>query len=125
MVVALFESIFYHDYAVYERIVSSTFEMAEFAVMKIALPLSGVMILWLGLMNIGERAGVVKALSKVIRPFFSKLFPEIPKDHPANGLLVMNFAANMLGLDNAATPIGLKAMESLQSPLTHRSCFWR
>ncbi|MBO7506072.1 MAG: hypothetical protein J6T67_01655 [Paludibacteraceae bacterium] len=114
MVVALFESIFYHDYAVYERIVSSTFEMAEFAVMKIALPLSGVMILWLGLMNIGERAGVVKALSKVIRPFFSKLFPEIPKDHPANGLLVMNFAANMLGLDNAATPIGLKAMESLQ-----------
>ena len=114
MLVALFQSIFYHDFAVYERIVSSTFEMAEFAVMKIALPLSGVMILWLGLMNIGEKAGVVKALSKVIRPFFSKLFPEIPKDHPDHGLLVMNFAANMLGLDNAATPIGLKAMESLQ-----------
>ena len=114
MVVALFQSIFYHDFAVFERIVSSTFEMAEFAVMKIALPLSGVMILWLGLMNIGEKAGVVRFMSRLIRPFFSKLFPEIPKDHPANGLLVMNFAANMLGLDNAATPIGLKAMESLQ-----------
>jgi len=115
MVVALFEAIFYHDLAVFERIVSSTFEMAEFAVMKIALPLSGVMILWLGLMNIGEKAGVVKVLSRLIRPFFSRLFPEIPKDHPANGLLVMNFAANMLGLDNAATPIGLKAMESLHT----------
>lgn len=114
MLVALFQSIFYHDFAVFERIVSSTFEMAEFAVMKIALPLSGVMILWLGLMNIGEKAGVVRFLSKLIRPFFSRLFPEIPKDHPAHGLLVMNFAANMLGLDNAATPIGLKAMESLQ-----------
>lgn len=113
--VAIFEAIFFHDLAVFERIVSSTFEMAEFAVMKIALPLSGVMILWLGLMNIGEKAGVVRVLSKLIRPFFSKLFPEIPKDHPANGLLVMNFAANMLGLDNAATPIGLKAMESLQN----------
>lgn len=114
MVVAIVEAIFFHDSAVFERVVSSTFEMAEFAVMKIALPLSGVMILWLGLMNIGEKAGVVKVLSKLIRPFFSRLFPEIPKDHPANGLLVMNFAANMLGLDNAATPIGLKAMESLQ-----------
>ncbi len=114
MVVAIVEAIFFHDFAVFERVVSSTFEMAEFAVMKIALPLSGVMILWLGLMNIGEKAGVVKVLSKLIRPFFSRLFPEIPKDHPANGLLVMNFAANMLGLDNAATPIGLKAMESLQ-----------
>ena len=114
MVVAIVEAIFFHDPAVFERVVSSTFEMAEFAVMKIALPLSGVMILWLGLMNIGEKAGVVKVLSKLIRPFFSRLFPEIPKDHPANGLLVMNFAANMLGLDNAATPIGLKAMESLQ-----------
>lgn len=113
MVVTLFHAIFSHDYAVFERIVSSTFEMSEFAVMKIALPLSGVMILWLGLMNIGEKAGVINVLSKIIRPFFSKLFPEIPKDHPANGLLVMNFAANMLGLDNAATPIGLKAMESL------------
>lgn len=114
MVVAIVKAIFFHDPAVFERVVSSTFEMAEFAVMKIALPLSGVMILWLGLMNIGEKAGVVKVLSKLIRPFFSRLFPEIPKDHPANGLLVMNFAANMLGLDNAATPIGLKAMESLQ-----------
>lgn len=111
--VAVVQAFGFHDYAVFERIVSSTFDMSEFAVMKIALPLSGVMILWMGLMNIAEKSGVVYVLSKIIRPFFSKLFPEIPKDHPANGLLVMNFAANMLGLDNAATPIGLKAMESL------------
>lgn len=104
----------FQDYDVFERIVSSTFEMSKFAVMDIALPLGGVMILWLGLMNIGERAGAINFLSRIIAPFFSKLFPEIPASHPANGQLVMNFAANMLGLDNAATPIGLKAMNSLQ-----------
>lgn len=114
MIAAIIRFFFFEDYAVFERIVSSTFEMSEFAVMDIALPLSGVMILWLGIMNIGEKAGAITYLSRIIGPFFSKLFPEIPKDHPANGQLVMNFAANMLGLDNAATPIGLKAMESLQ-----------
>lgn len=114
MIVAIIRFFFFEDHSVFERIVSSTFEMSEFAVMDIALPLSGVMILWLGFMNIGERAGAINYLSRIIAPFFSKLFPEIPKDHPANGQLVMNFAANMLGLDNAATPIGLKAMASLQ-----------
>jgi spore maturation protein SpmA len=114
MIAAIIRFFFFEDYAVFERIVSSTFEMSEFAVMDIALPLSGVMILWLGIMNIGEKAGAINYLSKIIGPFFSKLFPEIPKNHPANGHLVMNFAANMLGLDNAATPIGLKAMNSLQ-----------
>lgn len=114
MIAAIIRFFFFEDYAVFERIVSSTFEMSEFAVMDIALPLSGVMILWLGIMNIGEKAGAINYLSKIIGPFFSKLFPEIPKNHPANGQLVMNFAANMLGLDNAATPIGLKAMNSLQ-----------
>ena len=114
MIAAIIRFFFFEDYAVFERIVSSTFEMSEFAVMDIALPLSGVMILWLGIMNIGENAGAINYLSKIIGPFFSKLFPEIPKNHPANGQLVMNFAANMLGLDNAATPIGLKAMNSLQ-----------
>lgn len=114
MIAAIIRFFFFEDYSVFERIVSSTFEMSEFAVMDIALPLSGVMILWLGIMNIGEKAGAIDYLSKIIGPFFSKLFPEIPKNHPANGQLVMNFAANMLGLDNAATPIGLKAMESLQ-----------
>lgn len=114
MIVAVIQFFIYGDFNVFERIVSSTFEMSKFAVMDIALPLGGVMILWLGLMNIGERAGAINFLSRLIAPFFSKLFPEIPAAHPANGHLVMNFAANMLGLDNAATPIGLKAMNSLQ-----------
>ncbi len=114
MVVAIVQFFFFQDFNVFERIVSSTFAMSKFAVIDIALPLSGVMILWLGLMNIGERAGAIGFLSRLIGPFFSKLFPEIPANHPANGQLVMNFAANMLGLDNAATPIGLKAMNSLQ-----------
>ena len=115
MLVALAQSIFFGDFSVFEKMVSGTFEMSEFAVMKIALPLSGVMILWLGLMNIGEKAGAINFLSRIIGPFFSKLFPEIPKNHPVNGQLLMNFSANMLGLDNAATPIGLKAMNGLQS----------
>ncbi|MBO4370769.1 MAG: hypothetical protein J5808_05350 [Paludibacteraceae bacterium] len=113
-VAALVQLICFQDYDVFARIVDSTFEMGEFSVMKIALPLVGVMTLWLGIMNIGEKAGAVRVLSKIIGPFFSKLFPEIPKDHPAHGQLLMNFAANMLGLDNAATPLGLKAMNSLQ-----------
>lgn len=114
MAVAIVEFFFFQDFGVFERIVSSTFEMSKFAVIDIALPLAGVMILWLGLMNIGEKAGAINYFSRLIAPFFSKLFPEIPANHPASGHLVMNFAANMLGLDNAATPIGLKAMNSLQ-----------
>lgn len=113
-IVAILQCIIQQDYMVFERIVRSTFHMSEFAVMKIALPLGGVMILWLGLMNIGEKAGAINFLSKIIGPFFNKLFPEVPKDHPVNGQLLMNFSANMLGLDNAATPLGLKAMKGLQ-----------
>lgn len=113
-IVAILQCIIHQDYMVFERIVRSTFHMSEFAVMKIALPLGGVMILWLGLMNIGEKAGAINFLSKIIGPFFNKLFPEVPKDHPVNGQLLMNFSANMLGLDNAATPLGLKAMKGLQ-----------
>jgi len=112
--VAAIQFAFTGDYAVFERIVKATFDMAKFSVMDIALPLAGVMTLWLGLMNIGERAGAIRFLSRLVAPFFEKLFPEIPKGHPAGGQLVMNFSANMLGLDNAATPIGLKAMQSLQ-----------
>ncbi|MBB3187595.1 nucleoside recognition domain-containing protein [Microbacter margulisiae] len=112
--VAGIQFIFTGDYTVFERIVNATFDMAKFSVMDIALPLAGVMTLWLGLMNIGERAGAIRFLSRLVAPFFEKLFPEIPKGHPASGQLVMNFSANMLGLDNAATPIGLKAMQSLQ-----------
>lgn len=99
---------------VFKNIIDSTFSSSEMAVMKIALPLTGVMTLWLGLMNIGEKAGAINFLARIVGPFFSRLFPEIPKNHPASGQLLMNFSANMLGLDNAATPLGLKAMNSLQ-----------
>jgi len=113
-VIGLVQLIVFQDYGVFERIVSSSFDMAKFAVMDIALPLVGIMTLWLGILNIGEKAGAIRFLSKIIGPFFSKLFPEIPKGHPASGQLLMNFSANMLGLDNAATPLGLKAVQSLQ-----------
>lgn len=113
-VTAICVAIFTGDTTVFEKIVNSTFEMSKFAVMDIALPLAGVMTLWLGLMNIGEKAGAINLMSRIVGPFFTKLFPEIPKNHPAHGQLLMNFSANMLGLDNAATPMGLKAMQSLQ-----------
>ncbi|MDE5608942.1 MAG: spore maturation protein, partial [Bacteroidales bacterium] len=99
---------------VFKAIIDATFSSAKMAVMDIALPLAGIMTLWLGLMNVGEKAGAVRFLSKIIGPFFHKLFPEIPADHPAQGQLLLNFSANMLGLDNAATPLGLKAMQSMQ-----------
>lgn len=113
-VVALIQLIFFQDYTIFERIMSASFESAKNAVMVIALPLAGIMTLWLGILNIGEKAGAIRFLSRIVGPFFSKLFPEIPKNHPANGQLLMNFSATMLGLDNAATPMGLKAMQSLQ-----------
>jgi spore maturation protein SpmA/spore maturation protein SpmB len=112
--VALVQLIFFQDTSVFERIMTASFDSAKMAVIDISLPLAGIMTLWLGIMNIGEKAGAIRFLSKIVGPFFSKLFPEIPKGHPANGQLLMNFSANMLGLDNAATPLGLKAMQSLQ-----------
>jgi spore maturation protein SpmA len=114
ILVAILKFAFTGDVEVFKAIIDATFSSSKSAVLDIALPLTGVMTLWLGLMNIGERAGAVRFLSKIVGPFFSKLFPEIPKNHPASGQLLMNFSANMLGLDNAATPLGLKAMNSLQ-----------
>ena len=111
---ALAQWIFMGDTEIFKRVIDGTFESAKVSVMDIALPLAGVMTLWLGIMNIGEKAGAVGFIARVIAPFFSRIFPGIPKDHPATGHMVMNFSANMLGLDNAATPFGLKAMESLQ-----------
>ena len=102
------------DTEIFKAIIDSTFSASKSAVMDIALPLTGVMVLWLGLMNIGERAGAVNFLARVVGPFFNRLFPEIPRNNPAFGQMLMNFSANMLGLDNAATPLGLKAMQSLQ-----------
>ncbi len=112
---ALVQWLFFGDAEVFKRIVDGTFDSAKTGVMEIALPLAGVMTLWLGILNIGEKAGAVNFIARIIAPFFSRIFPEVPKDHPATGHMVMNFSANLLGLDNAATPFGLKAMESLQS----------
>ena len=113
-VVALVQFFLLGDAGVFERIINSSFDMAKFSVMEICLPLVGIMTLWMGFMKIGERAGAVRFLARIVGPFFEKLFPEVPKNHAVNGELVMNFSANMLGLDNAATPMGLKAMQSLQ-----------
>ena len=119
-VVALIQFFIFGDTMIFSKVVDSTFDMSKFAVMDIALPLVGVMTLWLGLMNIGEKAGCVRFLSRIIGPFFTQLFPEVPKNHPVHGQLLMNFSANMLGLDNAATPLGLKAMNSLQELNTNK-----
>ncbi len=112
-VVALVRLVFFGDVDVFPAIINSTFDTAKTG-FELSLGLTGVMTLWLGIMRVGEKGGMVNLLSKVIGPFFNKLFPEIPKDHPATGSIMMNIAANMLGLDNAATPLGLKAMEQLQ-----------
>ena len=113
-VAALAQWFFLGDAEVFKRIIDGTFESARTGVMDIALPLAGVMTLWLGILAIGEKAGLIDAVARLIAPFFSRIFPGVPPDHPANGLIVMNYSANFLGLDNAATPIGLKAMASLQ-----------
>ncbi len=113
LVVGLIKLIFLGDTEVFTAMVNSTFDMAGTA-FEIALGLTGVLTLWLGLMRVGERGGAIDILAKAVRPFFQRLFPEIPRDHPVHGSMIMNFAANMLGLDNAATPLGLKAMQELQ-----------
>jgi spore maturation protein SpmA len=112
-VTGLIKLIFLGDTQVFPEMVSSTFDMAKTG-FEISLGLTGVLTLWLGIMKIGEKGGVIRVLSKLINPFFRKLFPDLDKDHPAYGSIMMNVAANMLGLDNAATPMGLKAMNQLQ-----------
>ncbi|MRW90276.1 hypothetical protein GJ699_09795 [Duganella sp. FT80W] len=112
---ALAQFLFLGDTEIFKRIIDGTFDSARSGVMDIALPLAGVMTLWLGIMNVGEKAGAIDLLAKLIAPFFSRIFPGVPSNHPATGHMVMNFSANLLGLDNAATPFGLKAMESLQT----------
>jgi len=113
--IALFKLIFLGDTAIFKLLADGIFDSAKVSVMDVALPLAGTMVFFLGLMNIAEKAGAIQKLAKWMNPFLSRLFPEVPANHPAMGQMVMNFSANMLGLDNAATPFGLKAMESLQS----------
>jgi len=112
-IVGLIKLVFLGDSQIFSTMMLGTFDTAKVA-FDISLGLTGVLSLWMGIMKIGERGGVIRAFSKLINPFFRKIFPDLEKDHPAYGSIVMNVAANMLGLDNAATPIGLKAMEQLQ-----------
>ena len=111
--VATIRLVFMGDTEVFPAIINSTFDTSKTA-FEISLGLTGVLSLWLGIMKIGEKGGVVNALARVLSPVFTKLFPDIPKGHPVTGSIFMNIAANMLGLDNAATPLGLRAMEQLQ-----------
>ncbi|MBQ4519149.1 MAG: spore maturation protein [Bacteroidaceae bacterium] len=112
-VVAVAKLVFMGDTSVFPAMMDSTFSSAETA-FTISLGLTGVLSLWLGIMKVGERGGVVDVLARLMSPLFSRLFPDIPKGHPVTGTIFMNIAANMLGLDNAATPLGLKAMEQMQ-----------
>ena len=112
-VVALMKLIFTGDLEVFPAMIDSTFAQSKTA-FEISLGLTGVLALWMGVMKIGERGGVVNVMARLLGPVFSKLFPEVPKGHPVTGSIFMNLSANMLGLDNAATPLGLKAMEQLQ-----------
>lgn len=112
-VIALCRLLFMGDVEVFPAIINSTFETSKTA-FEISLGLTGVLSLWMGLMKIGEQGGLVNALARVLSPIFNRLFPDIPKGHPVTGTMFMNISANMLGLDNAATPMGLKAMQELQ-----------
>jgi spore maturation protein SpmA len=113
-VIGIVKLVIFHDVEVFSNIINATFEYAKTG-FEISLGLTGVLTLWMGLMQIGEKGGVVKIFSKAVGPFFHRLFPELDKDHPAIGSIMMNISANMLGLDNAATPLGLKAMKEMQS----------
>ncbi|CAL1518105.1 nucleoside recognition domain-containing protein [Chitinophaga sp. MM2321] len=112
-VVAVFKSVFLQDTAIFGQIMNGMFTSAKSGA-EISLGLIGIMTLWLGIMKVGEVAGMINRFSRLVNPFFSKLFPQVPKGHPAMGSMMMNFSATLLGLDNAATPMGLKAMKELQ-----------
>lgn len=118
-VIALARMVFLGDMEVFPAMMNSTFDSSKTA-FEISLGLTGVLSLWLGIMKIGERGGVINVLARMLSPVFSKVFPDIPKGHPVTGSIFMNMAANMLGLDNAATPLGLKAMEQLQELNTRK-----
>ena len=122
-VIALCKFIFLHDVTIFKTLVDGIFDSAKTSVTDVAFPLAGTMIFFLGLMNIAEKAGAIRRLARILNPFMKRLFPEVPENHPAMGEMVMNFSANMLGLDNAATPFGLKAMQSLQTlnPEKHKA----
>ena len=113
-VVALYKLIFLGDTEVFTKIMEAVFNRAE-AGFTLSLGLTGALALWMGILKIGEKGGLIAIISRLLSPLFTKLFPELPKNHPAIGTMILNLSANMLGLDNSATPIGLKAMKELQS----------
>jgi spore maturation protein SpmA len=114
-IIALIKCIFLGDTTIFKILTDGIFDSAKSSVLDVAFPLTGTLVFFLGLMNIAEKSGAIRKLAKWLNPFMKRLFPGVPDGHPAMGEMVMNFSANMLGLDNAATPFGLKAMESLQS----------
>ncbi|MBQ1625950.1 MAG: hypothetical protein II100_00335, partial [Prevotella sp.] len=122
-VIAVVKLIFWGDMEVFPAMMDSTFSSSKTA-FEISLGLTGVLALWLGVMKVGEKGGVVNFLARLLAPVFSKLFPDIPKGHPVTGSIFMNIAANMLGLDNAATPLGLKAMEQMQELNPKKDTAW-
>jgi len=117
--VALVKLIFFQDATVFPTMLSSMFDSARTG-FEISIGLTGVMTFWLGLMKVGEKGGILPILSRTVGPFFARLFPGVPREHPAMGSIIMNFSANILGLDNAATPLGLKAMKELQEVNPHK-----
>jgi spore maturation protein SpmA len=119
-VIGIVKLVFLHDMDVFPQMMNATFEYAKTG-FEISLGLTGVLTLWLGLMKIGEKGGIVKIFSRAVGPFFHRLFPELDKDHPAIGSIMMNISANMLGLDNAATPLGLKAMKEMQATNSNKN----
>ena len=120
-VIATVRLVFFGDIDVFPAIIDSTFSSAKTG-FEISLGLTGVLSLWLGIMKVGEKGGVVSVLARCLSPFFTRLFPSIPKGHPVTGTIFMNIASNMLGLDNAATPMGLKAMKELQELNSDKEC---
>jgi hypothetical protein len=111
---ALGKLIFWQDLHIFQTMINSLFDAAKSG-FELSLGLTGALCLWMGFMKVGEEAGAIRKMSKIVSPLFSRIFPEIPKDHPAIGSMMMNISANMLGLDNAATPMGLKAMKEMQT----------
>ena len=122
-VIATMKLVFWGDYDVFPAMMESTFSSSKTA-FEISLGLTGVLALWLGIMKVGEKGGIVNVLARLLSPIFSKLFPDIPKGHPVTGSIFMNLSANMLGLDNAATPLGLKAMEQMQELNPRKDTAW-
>lgn len=114
-IIAIIKSVFFGDVLIFKTLVDGIFDSAKSSVLDVAFPLVGTMVFFLGIMNIAEKAGAIGWIARKLNPLMKRLFPEVPEGHPAMGEMVMNFSANMLGLDNAATPFGLKAMQSLQT----------